>query len=147
MKPEFSLSSISPSTLSCFPYFLQTGFWISFCFRCTWPQHMSSPQLRTSTHSLCVRIQKEETSQPHRSARSFRRMGLDVPMSPASRVSLSLWPWCLPLFLLLQLPLANWSPVSLRRGGGALPAARCASSALPSSFFRETHLYTPRMRS
>lgn len=146
MKPEFSLSSISPSTLSYFPYFLQIGLWISFCFRCTWPQHMLSPQLRTSAHSLCVRIQKEETSQPHRSARSFRRMGLDVPMSPASRVSLTLWPWCLPLFLLLQLLLSNWSPVSLR-GWGLCLLLSVSLQPLPSSFFRETHLCTPRVRS
>lgn len=143
MKPEFSLSSISPSTLSCFPYFLQTGLWISFCFRCTRPQHMLSPQLRTSAHSLCVRIQKEETSQPHHSARSFRRMGLDVPMSPASRESLTLWPWC-PF--VSPAPATSGQLVPSFLGGGS---ACCSLSLqpLPSSFFREAHLCTPRVRS
>ena len=139
MKPEFSFSSISPSTLSCFPYFLHTGLWICFCFQCTWPQHVLSPQLRTSAHSLCVRIQQEGASRPPAQPGPSEEGAWRLPrhqlpehhshFSPSVSLSFSCSSYFWPTGP--QLP---WE--------GALPAALCESSALALFLFqRGTFVY------
>lgn len=109
------------------------------------PVHLATARVITSAPNICPFPLCENTagrSQPApRSARSFRRRGLEAPTSPASRAPLTLQPQCLPFFLLLQLLLANWPPASLGGGSACCPLRVFSPCPLPLS---ERHICVPQ---
>lgn len=139
MKPEFSFSSISPSTLSCFPYFLHTRSLDQLLF----PVHLATARVITSTPNicpfpLCVRIQKEGASQPQLSQVLQKKGPGEAPrhqlpehhshFGPSVSLSFS----CSSHFCV--------APSFLGRGSACCPLRVFSPCPLPLS---EAHLCTP----